>query len=220
MLHILLIEDDELLGEGLRDGLEVKGCSVVWARDGEEAEQRLAEGRYDVVLLDLTLPRKSGLTLLRELRTRDRELPVLIITARDAVADRVHGLEAGADDYLVKPFDLHELVARIRAVHRRSAPAERIRHGDLVFDRSSRTLTRGGQPVNLQRRELLLIEALLENRGRILSSDHLHQKVYGWEDVVESNAIAVHIHNLRRKLGPDTIRTVRGLGYTIPKDSS
>lgn len=219
-MRVLLIEDDELLGEGIRGGLAVKGCAVEWARDGREGETLLAEGDFDAILLDLQLPHKSGMTLLRELRERDAEIPVLILTARDAVSDRVAGLEAGADDYIVKPFDLHELVARIRAVRRRTAVSERIEYGDLVFDRAARTLTREGAPVDLPRRELLLVEALLENRGRVLTTDRLHQKVYGWDDSVESNAIAVHIHNLRRKLGRDLIRTVRGLGYTVPKTPS
>lgn len=217
-MRVLLIEDDELLGEGIRGGLSVKGCTVEWAQDGRAGEHLLAQGGFDAVLLDLQLPHKSGMTLLRELRARDAELPVLILTARDAVSDRVAGLEAGADDYILKPFDLHELVARIRAVRRRSTAPDRIEHGDVVFDRAARTLTSGGMPVDLPRRELLLIEALLENRGRVLTSDRLHQKIYGWDDAVESNAIAVHVHNLRRKLGRDLIRTVRGLGYTIPKD--
>lgn len=218
-MRVLLVEDDELLGEGIRGGLAVKGCAVEWARDGRAGEAMLLEGGFDALLLDLQLPHKSGMTLLRELRERDTDMPVLILTARDAVADRIAGLEAGADDYVVKPFDLHELVARIRAVRRRSTPSERIEHGGLVFDRTARTLTREGAPVGLPRRELLLVEALLENRGRVLTTDRLHQKVYGWDDSVESNAIAVHIHNLRRKLGRDVIRTVRGLGYTIPKDA-
>lgn len=223
MLRVLLIEDDELLGEGVCAGLSGKGWDVEWARDGVSGHRRLLRERFDAVLLDLQLPGKSGMGLLREVRASGLDVPILIVTARDAVEDRVEGLEAGADDYVIKPFDLHEIAARIRAVCRRSegaAGGELIHHGDLVLDRAARAVKRGGMAVALPRRELLLFEALLENRGRVLTLDQLQDRLYGWNDGVESNAVAVHIHNLRRKLGHQVIRTVRGIGYTIPKDSA
>lgn len=222
-MHVLIIEDDSLLGEGIRAGLEFAGCTVDWIRDGLSARQALETGAFEVVILDLTLPGKPGMELLRELRARGSRLPVLILTARDAVTDRVAGLDAGADDYLVKPFDLKELAARLRALRRRdraSSVDTILRRGDLAFDTVARTVALRGRAVTLSRRELLLLEALLENCGRIVTLDSLHDKLYGWSGGVESNAVAVHVHSLRRKLGRRLIRTVRGIGYTIPHEET
>lgn len=222
-MHVLVIEDDSLLGEGIRAGLELAGCTVDWIQDGLSAQQALATGSFEVAVLDLKLPSKSGMELLRELRAGGSRLPVLILTARDAVADRVAGLDAGADDYLVKPFDLNELAARLRALRRRNrgAPVDTVlRCGELAFDTVARTATLRGHAVPLSRRELLLLEALLENRGRILTLDNLQDKLYGFSDGVQSNAVTVHVHSLRRKLGRRLIRTVRGIGYTIPREEA
>jgi DNA-binding response OmpR family regulator len=219
-VRILLIEDDTLLGDGVRAGLSQAGYAVDWARDGLEARFALKTESYALMVLDLGLPKLSGLELLLELRRRNDPLPVLILTARDTVTDRVHGLDAGADDYLVKPFDLDELLARIRALVRRSfgRAAPVIRHGDLELDPAAHTVTRGGQPVELSGRELAILTLLLENAGRVLSRAQLEQGLYGWEDEgVESNAIEVHIHHLRRKLGPELIRTIRGVGYLVDR---
>lgn len=222
-MHVLLIEDDELLGEGVRAGLELAGCTVDWLQDGVSAQQALATGTFEVVVLDLNLPRKSGMQLLRELRAGGNAVPVLILTARDTVTDRVAGLDAGADDYLVKPFDLKELSARLRALNRRkpgASPDGVLRRGALAFDPVARSVTLHGHTIDLSRRELLLLQALLENQGRILGTDSLQDKLYGWTGGVESNAVAVHLHSLRRKLGKDLIRTVRGVGYTIPPETA
>ena len=222
-MHVLVIEDDRLLGEGIRVGLGLMGYTVDWVQDGLSAQQALAMDSFEMVILDLKLPGMSGMELLRELRNRGSRLPVLILTARDAVADRVAGLDAGADDYLVKPFDLKELAARLRALHRRNrtSPVDVIlRHGELAFDTVARTVIFRGHAVTLPRRELLLLEALLENRGRILTLNSLQDKLYGWSDGVQSNTVAVHVHSLRRKLGRRLIRTVRGIGYTIPREET
>ena len=222
-MHVLVIEDDELLGEGIRAGLELAGCTIDWLQDGVSAQQALATGKFEVVVLDLNLPRKSGMQVLRELRAGGDAVPVLILTARDAVSDRVAGLDAGADDYLVKPFDLKELAARLRALHRRkpgASPDGILRHGALAFDPAAQRVTLDGRAIDLSRRELLLLQALLENQGRILGTDTLQDKLYGWSGGVESNAVAVHLHSVRRKLGKDLIRTIRGVGYTIPPETT
>ena len=218
-MRLLLVEDDPMIAESVRLGLKGEGHGVDWVRDGAAAELALDAEAYDMVLLDLGLPKKSGLEVLAALRRRGKRLPVLVLTARDAVADRVKGLDAGADDYLVKPFDLDELSARIRALARRAdgraAPA--IRHLDLTLDPATREVTRAGRPVLLSGREFALLEALLARPGAILSRAQLEEKLYGWGEEVESNAVEVHIHGLRRKLGADVIRTVRGVGYMISK---
>lgn len=222
-MHVLVIEDDQLLGEGIRAGLELAGYTVDWVQDGLSAQHALARGSFEVVVLDLKLPGKPGMELLRDLRARRNRTPVLILTARDAVADRVAGLDAGGDDYLVKPFDLKELAARLRALHRRNrtSPVDAIlHHGGLTFDTVARTAHFQGRTVSLSRRELLLLETLLENRGRILTLNTLQDKLYGWNEGVQSNAVAVHVHGLRRKFGRRLIRTVRGIGYTIPREET
>lgn len=216
-MRILLIEDDELLGEGLRVALSNDGHAIDWLRDGEHARQATSgDEAWDVVLLDLGLPRRDGMTVLRDLRKRST-VPVLILTARDRVEDRVEGLDAGADDYLVKPFEIAELKARLRAVSRRHAgrATAGLRHGDLLLSPDAQEAIWQGQRVELTRREFMLLTALVENAGRVLTRERLEQALYGWDDEVESNALEVHVHHLRKKLSPDFIRTVRGVGYSV-----
>lgn len=218
-MRVLLVEDDPLLGDGVQVGLRQAGYVVDWVRDGEEAAAALATGDYAAVVLDIGLPKRSGLQVLRGLRARGERVPVLLLTARDAIADRVEGLDAGADDYLVKPFALEELSARLRALVRRSSgrAAPVLRHGALVLDPAARTVSRDGELVSLSARELTLLQVLLENAGRVLSREQLESALYGWDDEPMSNAVEVHIHNLRKKLGPALIRTIRGVGYTVPR---
>lgn len=216
-MHVLLIEDDTLVGSGIRSGLEVAGFTVDWATNAEQARLLLAAVDSDVVVLDLGLPDTDGLALLREWRRQDNPVPVLVLTARDAVADRVAGLQAGADDYLLKPFDLDELTARLQALLRRAAgrATSLIQHGPVCFDPASRQVWRDGREVELTRREFALLGKLLYARRAILSLEQLKDTLYGLDTDVESNAVNVHIYNLRRKLGPGLIRTVRGLGYRL-----
>lgn len=218
-LRVLLVEDDELLGSAVQAGLEQSGYTVDWLRNGRQAATALRDEEPDLMVLDLGLPEKDGLTVLRELRARDSSLPVLILTARDTVEDRIAGLDVGADDYLVKPFDLGELSARLRAIARRRGgrASPLIRHGDLVFDPVARTVTVEGTAVQLSAKAVLILEALLERPGIPLSRDRLEQILYGWGEGVESNTVEVHIHHLRKKLGKERIRTIRGLGYMIPR---
>ncbi|AFT68369.1 Two component transcriptional regulator, winged helix family [Alloalcanivorax dieselolei B5] len=216
-MHVLLVEDDALLGDGVSTGLEAHGFTVAWVTRAAEADRALASCHFDVVVLDLGLPDEDGLVLLRRWRRRRRDEPVLVLTARDRVAHRVDGLDAGADDYLVKPFDLNELVARLRALLRRAQgrAAPWIEYGRLRFDPGQQRVWLDQQPVSLARRERALLQALLQSRGRLLTVDELTDRVYGWTGGVESNALAVHIHNLRRKLGENLIETVRGEGYRL-----
>jgi DNA-binding response OmpR family regulator len=218
-MRLLLVEDDNMIGEAVRTGLRQEGFTVDWVREAEAGDVALRTEPYSLVLLDLGLPRKSGLDWLRELRRRGDATPVLVVTARDAVADRIAGLDGGADDYLVKPFDLEELAARVRAVLRRRAGRAEplLQYGDLTLDPATRQATFNGQPVTLSAREYALLAALLERPGAILSRAQLEQRLYGWGEEIESNAVEVHIHHLRRKLGTDVIRNVRGLGYTLSK---
>jgi len=218
-MRILLVEDDPMIGASVREGLRQDGFTVDWIRDGVAAEAALAAEPYDMLLLDLGLPRLSGNALLVRLRARANDVPVIILTARDAVDDRIAGLDAGADDYVVKPFDLDELAARIRAVARRRAgrAAPRLRHGDVEIDPASRVVTLRGEPVSLSPREFDVLSALLERPGVVFSRAQLEARLYGWGEEVESNAVEVYIHSLRRKLGADFIRNVRGVGYMIPK---
>jgi two-component system OmpR family response regulator/two-component system response regulator QseB len=218
-MRILLAEDDPQLGDGLTVGLRQAGFAVDWVRDGHTADLALSTETYDLVVLDLGLPRLSGMEVLKRARDRGRTVPVLILTARDATGDKVIGLDAGADDYLVKPVDLDELAARIRALTRRSAgrAAPLLRHGDLALDPAARSVTLAGQPVGLASREFSLLQMLLESAGRVLTRTQLEQSLYGWGDEPDSNALEVHIHHLRKKLGSELIRTLRGVGYTIPK---
>ncbi len=219
-MRVLLVEDDELLGDGVRAGLVQQGHAVDWARDGEEALAAVETAEYEAVVLDLGLPRISGLEVLERLRLSGARTPVLILTARDAVTDRVRGLDGGADDYLVKPFDMAELAARLRAIARRKeGRAESLlRHGDLVLDPASHTVMQGAESIDVSPREFAILERLLESAGRVLSREALEEALYGWDDEIASNAIEVHVHHLRRKLGPDLIRTVRGAGYVIDEE--
>jgi DNA-binding response OmpR family regulator len=216
-MRLLLVEDDTMLGRGMRQGLADAGFAVDWVTDGRAAELALANGVYDLALLDLGLPGKDGMTLLAELRGRHDALPVLIVTARDSVADRIAGLNAGADDYVLKPFDLDELVARVRALllRRAGAAGPVLECGGIVLDPVRREVRKDGQEVPLSAREFALLEALMQRPGAVLSREQLEDTVYGWGEEVGSNAVEVHLHKLRRKLGPDTIRNVRGVGYKV-----
>jgi DNA-binding response OmpR family regulator len=206
-----------MIGEAIRAGLKRDGFVVDWVHDGESADQVLRDERFDLLLLDLGLPRKGGLQVLRQLRARQQDLPVLIITARDGVSDRVQGLDAGADDYLVKPFDLDELAARVRALLRRKSGrlSPEIQHLDVTLDPTTHRVTRNGRDVTLSPKEFTLLTHLMERPGTILSRSQLEERLYGWGEEVESNAVEVHIHGLRRKLGADFILNVRGVGYRV-----
>jgi two-component system, OmpR family, response regulator QseB len=218
-MRLLLVEDDPMIGESVHLGLSQDGYAVDWVRDGQTAEAALEAEPYDLLLLDLGLPRKDGLQVLRGLRERQQKLPVLILTARDAVADRVAGLDAGADDYLVKPFDLDELAARIRALLRRQAGRAEplLQHGGLSLNPARHEILLDGRLLRLSAREQAILLALLERPGLPLSRAQLEQRVYSWKDDVESNAVEVHIHSLRRKLGAEWILNLRGVGYLVPK---
>jgi DNA-binding response OmpR family regulator len=219
-MRILLAEDDPLLGDGLQAGLRQAGFDVDWVRDGVAAEHALAGAPYAAMVLDLGLPRRSGDELLARLRGKGDRLPVLILTARDRVDDRIRGLDSGADDYLVKPADLAELAARLRALVRRARgeASPKLRAGGIELDPASRVVTLRDLPVSLQPREFALLHELVLNAGRALSREQLEERMYAWGEEIGSNAVEVHVHHLRRKLGPDAIRTVRGVGYLIPKD--
>jgi DNA-binding response OmpR family regulator len=219
-MRILLVEDDTLLGDGIRAGLAQADFAVDWVQDGILGETALRTETYAAVVLDLSLPRLSGLDLLRRLRARGDATPVLILTARDAVVDRVKGLDSGADDYLIKPFDLDELGARLRALIRRvqgsAAPVLRL-HG-VLLDPAQHRVEYRGEPVELTARQFTLLHELMLNAGRVLSREQLENRVYPWGEELESNAIEVHVHHLRRKLAPELVRTVRGVGYLMPKE--
>lgn len=216
-MRILLAEDDRALGQALADGLRHLGHAVDWIEDGRHAAQALADTRYAAAVLDWNLPRMSGVDVVRELRRRSDHTPVLLLTARDALGDRVQGLDSGADDYVVKPVHLDELAARVRALLRRAAgnpvPLQQI--GALTLDAGARSATLDGAPLELSAREYAVLEALAARPGRALSREQLEEAMYGWGEEVASNAVEVHIHHLRRKLGPDWIRTLRGIGYAL-----
>ncbi|MFJ2987781.1 response regulator [Collimonas sp. NPDC087041] len=218
-MRLLLVEDDPMVGEAVRKGLRQDGFVIDWVQDGIAAQSAAAQEDYQLILLDLGLPKKSGLEVLKALRGSGNQIPVLILTARDAVSDRVAGLDAGADDYLVKPFDLEELAARIRALLRRqSGRAEPlIALGDLTLNPATHEVLLQGRQVNLSAREYALLCAFLDRPGAVLSRAQLEEKMYGWDDSIESNAIEVYIHALRKKLGSDFIKNVRGIGYMVAK---
>jgi two-component system OmpR family response regulator/two-component system response regulator QseB len=218
-MRILLIEDDRLLGDGIQAGLKQAGFAVDWVQDGALGDTALQNETYAAVVLDLGLPRLSGLELLCRLRARGNAVPVLILTARDAVEDRVKGLDSGADDYVVKPFDLDELAARLRALTRRSqgAAAAVLRVNGLELHPAEHRVLYRGETVELTAREFSLLYELMLNAGRVLSREQLEQRLYAWGEEVESNAIEVHVHHLRRKLTPELVRTVRGVGYLMPR---
>ena len=211
-----------MIGEAVQGGLRRQGFAVDWVRDGAAAERALSSEPYDACLLDLGLPRKEGLEVLRNLRRRGSTLPVVVLTARDAIADRVVGLDAGADDYVVKPFDLAELAARIRAVTRRKSGRAQpvLEHAGVTLDPATREVRRDGEAVALSPRESAVLQALLEHPGRIMSRAQLEERLYGWGEEVESNVVEVHVHTLRRKLGADFIRNVRGVGYRLTPHGS
>jgi two-component system response regulator QseB len=216
-MRILLAEDDPMLGPGLERGLGMAGFAVDWVRDGAAAQTALEAGGHEVLVLDIGLPRQNGLELLRWLRADQHDIPVLVVSARDGVNDRVTGLNLGADDYLTKPFDLDELIARVHALARRrqGRPQPEMRLGALMLQPHRREVTLAGQPVQLSPREFDLLAALMERPGHVLSREQLEQRLYSWQDEVASNAIEVHLHHLRRKLGPAWIRNVRGVGYKL-----
>ena len=218
-MRLLLVEDDPMIGETVLDVLRAEHFAVDWVKDGEMADTALRSARYDLVLLDLGLPRRDGLDVLKALRQRKDATPVLVVTARDAVAQRVAGLDAGADDYVLKPYDIDELLARIRALTRRSAgradPVLEV-HG-LRLNPATFEATRDGQPVTLSKREWAVLEALMARPGVVFSRAQLEEKLYSWKDDVSSNAVEVYVHGLRKKLGADLIRNVRGLGYMLAK---
>lgn len=216
-MRVLLVEDDRLLGDGVKAGLTGAGFVVDWVRDGEAALAALGSESFAAVLLDLGLPRKDGVAVLAALRAAGNPVPVLVLTARDQVADKVRALDQGADDYVVKPFDLDELAARLRALVRRSQGRADacLRHGELVLDPAARTVSLKGEPVLLTGKEFELLRMLLDAAGRVLTRRVLDEQLYAWGDAVESNALEVHIHHLRRKLGSELIRTVRGVGYMV-----
>ena len=216
-MRLLLVEDDTMIGRAVRQGLDAAGFVVDWVTDGKAAEHALANGVYDLVVLDLGLPGKDGMTLLKEARRRRDTVPVLVVTARDAVSDRIAGLNEGADDYVLKPFDLDELVARVRALLRRRAgnASPLLECGTLVMDPVRREVRVAGEEVTLSAKEFALLEKLMQRPGAVLSREQLEDALYGWEREVGSNAVEVHLHNLRRKLGAQTIRNVRGVGYKV-----
>lgn len=219
-MRILLAEDDPLLGDGLRAGLRQLDFQVDWVRDGEAAERELRAQPYAAAVLDLGLPLKDGLPVLASVRKAGISIPILVLTARDGVPDRIRGLDVGADDYVVKPVDLNELAARLRALIRRAhgQVQERLRAQDVVLDPGAHTVHLAGEPVTLSSREFDLLHALMLNAGRVLSREQLEQHLYSWGQEVESNAVEVHVHHLRRKLGTSLIQTVRGVGYMLLRE--
>ncbi|MDR2000517.1 MAG: response regulator transcription factor [Zoogloeaceae bacterium] len=218
-MRVLLVEDDPQLGDGLTVGLRQAGFAVDWVKDGLTADQVLTTETFDIIVLDLGLPRLDGMTVLERLRRRGQCLPTLILTARGSTSDKVAGLDSGADDYLVKPVDLDELAARIRALVRRAAGRAEpvLRYGNVTLDPASRRVTVDDADVELSPREFSVLHALLENTGRVMSRAQLESSIYGWRDEPDSNALEVYVHYLRKKLGADFIKTLRGVGYMIPK---
>ena len=218
-MRLLLVEDDEMIAETVLDSMRREGYAIDWAQDGRAAELSLGNGVYDLVLLDLGLPGKNGFDLLNSYRRRGGEAPVIILTARDAVTDRIRGLDAGADDYLIKPFDLDELAARARALLRRRTGQKQpvYAHGDLSLDPAAHEVKKGGVPVTLVPREFGLLQALIEEPARVFTRAELEDKLYGWGEEVGSNTIEVHVHSLRRKIGVEQIVTVRGVGYRLKR---
>jgi DNA-binding response OmpR family regulator len=216
-LRVLLVEDDDLLGDGIRAGLKLADYAVDWVRDGEAARLALSTHDYDACVLDLGLPKKDGLAVLKDLRSKGNRLPVMILTARDTHADKIAGLDAGADDYLTKPFDLGELQARMRALIRRStgAASPTLEHDGVVLEPAGKRVTLNGQPVTLSAREYALLLDLLSHKNQLRARSQLEESLYAWGEETESNTVEVYIHNLRKKLGTHFIRTVRGFGYVL-----
>ena len=216
-MRLLLVEDDEILGDGIVVGLKELLYSIDWIKDGSQLESALSCAEYDAIILDLVLPGESGLDLLKKLRNSGKTIPVLILTARDTLKDKITGLDHGADDYMVKPFDLDELAARLRALirrdHGRSHPL--LKHQDLVMDVAKHTVTKGQLNIELSAREFSLLQLLMENAGKVLSRPKIEDNLYSWGEEIESNTVEVHVHNLRKKIGMETIKTIRGVGYVI-----
>ena len=221
-MRILLVEDDHSLGEGMRMALKPEGYVVDWLTDGNQALHALLNETFDLVILDLGLPNLDGISVLKQARSADKNMPVIILTARDAIDDRIAGLDAGADDYLVKPFDITELKARIRAQLRRNSGRTQahISYAGIELNPSAKLVTYEGSPVPLTRREYTLLQEMMSQPGHVFTRDTLQQLLYGWEDDVESNTLEVHVHHIRKKLFPKVIRTVRGIGYVLDKESA
>jgi len=221
-MRVLVVEDDALLGDAIQAGLKQSGYAVDWMKDGVAADQALATEPYAAVVLDLGLPRLSGLDVLRRLRGRNIPIPVLILTAMDAVDDRIKGLDAGADDYMVKPFDMGELAARLRALVRRASgsAAPELQVAGVRLDPAAHRVLYHDEPVELSAREFSVLHALMLNAGKVLSRVQLEEQLYAWGEEVESNAVEVHIHHLRRKFFPELIETIRGVGYLMPRDKA
>jgi two-component system response regulator QseB len=221
-MRILLVEDDLLLGDGISHGLKQESHIVDWLKDGITAEHAILDNQFDAIILDLGLPKRPGLEVLRNIRKKGILTPVIILTARDAIEDRIHGLDLGADDYLAKPFDLKELIARIRAIVRRSSGEGRgtnqLTYGDITIDAVSHTVLYKDNDIYLPRREFDLLNLLLASPGKVVSRTQMVQLLYSFDDEIDSNTLEVHIHNLRKKFGASIIRTVRGIGYMVPKD--
>jgi two-component system, OmpR family, response regulator QseB len=219
-MRILLVEDDRMIADGVQTALKQDGYGVDWVGDGAAASDALRASTFDLVLLDLGLPKRDGVSVLRELRARRDQTPVIILTARDDVRDRVAALDAGADDYLVKPFELDELAARARSVLRRASGRGEpsIEHNGIRLDPVTKAVTSNGAPVSLSAREFAVLEALLQRPGAVLSRTQLEDRLYGWDVAIESNAIEVYVHSLRKKLGADAIKTLRGVGYFVPRE--
>ena len=218
-MRLLLVEDDELLGDAVKTGLTQFGYVVDWLKDGESARSAIKTETFELIILDLNLPKLSGINLLQNIRCDQNTTPVIILTACESVEDRIKGLDSGADDYIVKPFDLNELSARIRALIRRSQGRAdtALQYRNITIDPASHSVTVDNVLINVPRREFALLQKLLENSGQVLSRDQLMQSIYGWDDDVDSNALEVHIHNLRKKLNANFIRTIRGVGYMAEK---
>lgn len=219
-MRLLLVEDDDLLGDAIKTGLSQFDYIVDWLKDGELASSILKSESFELIILDLGLPKMSGISLLQKIRQEGNTTPVIILTAKDSIADRVKGLDSGADDYMIKPFDLNELSARIRALTRRSQGRAdtTIIYKNITLDPASHTVTSNGELINVPRREFFILIKLLENHGTVVSREQLMQSIYSWDEDVDSNAIEVHIHNLRKKINANFIRTIRGIGYMAEKD--
>jgi DNA-binding response OmpR family regulator len=211
------VEDNDALGKGLYAGLTDAGYAVDWVKDGETATSAIFSEEYDVVTLDLGLPRKSGIEVLNEIRGREKNVPVLVLTAKDTVNDKILGLDSGADDYMVKPFDLHELVARLKAITRRSQgrASSEITYKDITIDPNSHSVSKNGQHIELSPRAFDVLQTLMENKGRVMSRSRLEESTYSWKDEIDSNAVEVYIYQIRKKIGGDFIKTIRGVGYIL-----
>lgn len=216
-MRLLLVEDDEILGDGLVAGLKMEGYAVDWLTNGKLAEEALKINTYELIVLDLSLPDRNGLDILRNLRSRKNETPVLVLTAKDTIQDRVIGLDSGADDFVIKPFDLNEVCARLRALSRRheGRGTPTLEYKDLVLDPASHQVTLRNEKVDLSKKEFEILSFLMSNIGKVISRARLEESLYSWDSDIESNTVEVHIHYLRKKLAPGIIRTVRGVGYII-----